>query len=174
VGLVDDVINGVVIKSVVFGWMANWIAVFEGYDAIPTSEGISLATTPHGGEYRPGSTGIGFRVDRHLFRSLGAMGTLKKLELAVGIFVALGLTAFFMLAMKVSNIAELGEDKGYKITARFENIGGLKVRAPVTLGGVRIGRVAVSTWTCAATKRWSPCPSNPNTISCRRIPTPAS
>ncbi len=70
------------------------------------------------------------------------MGTLKKLELAVGIFVALGLAAFFMLAMKVSNIAELGEDKGYKITARFENIGGLKVRAPVTLGGVRIGRVA--------------------------------
>ncbi len=70
------------------------------------------------------------------------MGTLKKLELAVGVFVALGLAAFFMLAMKVSNIAELGEDKGYKITARFENIGGLKVRAPVTLGGVRIGRVA--------------------------------
>jgi phospholipid/cholesterol/gamma-HCH transport system permease protein len=45
VELVDDVMNGVVIKSVVFGWVANWIAVFEGYDAIPTSEGISLATT---------------------------------------------------------------------------------------------------------------------------------
>ena len=70
------------------------------------------------------------------------MGNFKKLELAVGAFVALGLAAFFMLAMKVSNIAELGEDKGYKVTARFENIGGLKVRAPVTLGGVRIGRVA--------------------------------
>ncbi|HHW78565.1 MAG TPA: outer membrane lipid asymmetry maintenance protein MlaD [Xanthomonadaceae bacterium] len=69
------------------------------------------------------------------------MVTLKKLELAVGVFVALGLAAFFMLAMKVSNIAELGEDKGYKVIARFENIGGLKVRAPVTLGGVRIGRV---------------------------------
>ncbi|HRD66954.1 MAG TPA: outer membrane lipid asymmetry maintenance protein MlaD [Candidatus Competibacter sp.] len=70
------------------------------------------------------------------------MVTLKKLELAVGVFVALGLAAFFMLAMKVSNIAELGEDKGYKVTARFENIGGLKIRAPVTLGGVRIGRVS--------------------------------
>ena len=70
------------------------------------------------------------------------MGNFKKLELAVGVFVALGLAAFFMLAMKVSNIAELSEDKGYKITARFQNIGGLKVRAPVTLGGVRIGRVA--------------------------------
>ena len=70
------------------------------------------------------------------------MGNLKTMELAVGAFVALGLAAFFMLAMKVSNIADLGEDKGYKVTARFENIGGLKVRAPVTLGGVRIGRVA--------------------------------
>lgn len=69
------------------------------------------------------------------------MGASKKLELAVGVFVALGVAAFFMLAMKVSNIAELGEDKGYKITARFENIGGLKIRAPVTMAGVRIGRV---------------------------------
>lgn len=70
------------------------------------------------------------------------MVAIKKLELAVGVFVALGLAAFFMLAMKVSNIAELGEDKGYKVTARFESIGGLKIRAPVTLAGVRIGRVA--------------------------------
>ena len=65
----------------------------------------------------------------------------KNLELAVGLFVALGLVAFFLLAIKVSDIASIGEDKGYRVTARFENIGGLKVRAPVTLGGVRIGRV---------------------------------
>lgn len=70
------------------------------------------------------------------------MVAIKKLELAVGVFVALGLVAFFMLAMKVSNIAELGEDKGYKVIARFESIGGLKIRAPVSLAGVRIGRVA--------------------------------
>ncbi|MFO1372162.1 MAG: outer membrane lipid asymmetry maintenance protein MlaD [Candidatus Competibacteraceae bacterium] len=65
----------------------------------------------------------------------------KNLELAVGLFVALGLAAFLMLALKVSDIASIGDDKGYRITAHFENIGGLKVRAPVTLGGVRIGRV---------------------------------
>jgi phospholipid/cholesterol/gamma-HCH transport system permease protein len=41
----EDIINGVVIKSIVFGWVANWIAVFEGYDTLPTSEGISRATT---------------------------------------------------------------------------------------------------------------------------------
>ncbi|WP_303901867.1 lipid asymmetry maintenance ABC transporter permease subunit MlaE [Thiohalomonas denitrificans] len=40
----DDIINGV-IKSLAFGFVASWIAVFEGYDAVPTSEGVSRATT---------------------------------------------------------------------------------------------------------------------------------
>jgi phospholipid/cholesterol/gamma-HCH transport system permease protein len=44
VDLHEDVFNGV-IKSVVFGFVASWIAVFEGYDAVPTSEGVSRATT---------------------------------------------------------------------------------------------------------------------------------
>jgi phospholipid/cholesterol/gamma-HCH transport system permease protein len=45
VDLREDVVNGVIIKSVTFGLVANWIAVFEGYDAVPNSEGISRATT---------------------------------------------------------------------------------------------------------------------------------
>ncbi len=40
----DDIMNGV-IKSIAFGWVVTWIAVFEGYDAVPTSEGVSRATT---------------------------------------------------------------------------------------------------------------------------------
>ncbi len=40
----DDIINGV-IKSIVFGFTVTWIALFEGYDSIPTSEGVSRATT---------------------------------------------------------------------------------------------------------------------------------
>ena len=40
----DDILNGV-IKSIVFGVVVTWIAVFEGYDATPTSEGVSRATT---------------------------------------------------------------------------------------------------------------------------------
>jgi phospholipid/cholesterol/gamma-HCH transport system permease protein len=44
VDLYDDVMNGV-IKSVVFGFVVTWIAVFEGYDTVPTSEGVSRATT---------------------------------------------------------------------------------------------------------------------------------
>ena len=44
VDLHEDVYNGV-IKSLVFGVVVSWIAVFEGYDAVPTSEGVSRATT---------------------------------------------------------------------------------------------------------------------------------
>lgn len=65
----------------------------------------------------------------------------KNLELMVGLFIILGLAAFLLLALKVSDLTSLGNDQGYRITARFENIGGLKARAPVTLAGVRIGRV---------------------------------
>ena len=45
VEFVEDIVNGVLIKSLVFGFLVTWIAVFEGYDAIPTSEGVSAATT---------------------------------------------------------------------------------------------------------------------------------
>ncbi len=44
VGFYDDILNGI-IKTIVFGFVASWIAVFEGYDAVPTSEGVSRATT---------------------------------------------------------------------------------------------------------------------------------
>jgi phospholipid/cholesterol/gamma-HCH transport system substrate-binding protein len=57
------------------------------------------------------------------------------------VFVALGIAAMFMLAMQVSNLGTLGSSDGYIITAGFENVGGLKVRAPVTVSGVRVGRV---------------------------------
>ncbi len=68
--------------------------------------------------------------------------TSKGLEIGVGLFVALGLAALLMLAMKVSNLSESSGDDGYELTARFDNIGGLKVRSPVTMAGVRIGRVS--------------------------------
>jgi phospholipid/cholesterol/gamma-HCH transport system permease protein len=45
VELGDDIVNGVIVKSFVFGVLVTWIAVFEGYDAVPTSEGVSAATT---------------------------------------------------------------------------------------------------------------------------------
>ncbi len=65
----------------------------------------------------------------------------QKVEIAVGIFVVLGLAALVMLAMKVSNLSALSGNAGYYLTARFDNIGGLKVRSPVNMAGVRIGQV---------------------------------
>lgn len=65
----------------------------------------------------------------------------RTIEIWVGIFVALGFVALVMLAMQVSNLSSLYADEGYIITAEFENVGGLKVRSPVKMGGVRIGRI---------------------------------
>lgn len=66
----------------------------------------------------------------------------RTVEIWVGIFVALGCVALLILAMKVSNLSSLYTDAGYEITARFRNVGGLKVRSPVKMAGVRIGRVS--------------------------------
>jgi phospholipid/cholesterol/gamma-HCH transport system substrate-binding protein len=64
------------------------------------------------------------------------------LELWVGLFVAAGLLALAMLAFKVANLTTADVANGYQIKARFDNIGGLKVKSAVTMAGVRIGRVA--------------------------------
>ncbi len=65
----------------------------------------------------------------------------RLVEVAVGAFMAAGLVALFFLAMQVSNLASITTSDGYEVTARFDNIGGLKVRSPVSMAGVRIGRV---------------------------------
>ncbi|MCO6441475.1 MAG: outer membrane lipid asymmetry maintenance protein MlaD [Nitrococcus mobilis] len=65
----------------------------------------------------------------------------RLLETGVGLFVLLGLGALLILALKVSNISAFQQTQGYDVIAQFQNIGGLKVRAPVTLAGVPVGRV---------------------------------
>lgn len=67
--------------------------------------------------------------------------TTRMTEIWVGLFIAGGLAALFMLAMKVSNLSAYNDDDGYLLTARFEDASGLKERSPVTMAGVRIGRV---------------------------------
>ncbi|KPJ93825.1 MAG: outer membrane lipid asymmetry maintenance protein MlaD [Gammaproteobacteria bacterium SG8_11] len=66
----------------------------------------------------------------------------KMVQMWVGIFVAIGIASLFMLAMKVSNISAFADTEGYELTLNFSNIGGLKVRSPVTMAGVVIGRVS--------------------------------
>jgi phospholipid/cholesterol/gamma-HCH transport system substrate-binding protein len=69
------------------------------------------------------------------------MAPTRTVEILVGAFMALGFVALFFLAMKVSNLSAAAGGDGYLLTARFENIGSLKVRSPVTMAGVRLGRV---------------------------------
>jgi len=63
------------------------------------------------------------------------------IEIGVGIFVAIGLAALLILSLQVSNLTLLENGPSYRVTARFENISGLKERAPVSVAGVRIGEV---------------------------------
>lgn len=67
---------------------------------------------------------------------------MRTLELGVGTFMAVGLVALFFLSLQVSNLSSLSTDKGYRVEVRFDNIGGLKVKAPVKMAGVLIGRVS--------------------------------
>ena len=63
------------------------------------------------------------------------------IDLWVGFFVALGLAALLFLALKVGNLSSTDVGETYSLQARFDNIGGLKVRAPVKSAGVVVGRV---------------------------------
>ena len=65
----------------------------------------------------------------------------KALDLWVGVFVAMGLGALLFLALKVGNLASFSAAEAYLIKANFDNIGGLKKRAPVKSAGVVVGRV---------------------------------
>jgi len=69
------------------------------------------------------------------------MMTRKTLEVWVGVFVAIGLGALLFLALKVGNLASFSAAETYLIKANFDNIGGLKKRAPVKSAGVVVGRV---------------------------------
>lgn len=65
----------------------------------------------------------------------------RTVEIWVGLFVVAGFAALFMLAMKVSNLSAYTDDSGFEISATFEDASGLKVRSPVTMAGVTLGRV---------------------------------
>ena len=65
----------------------------------------------------------------------------SKNDLWVGLFVVLGGAAILFLALKSANLLTLNFDSSYQVTAKFDNIGGLKPRAAVKSAGVVIGRV---------------------------------
>lgn len=66
----------------------------------------------------------------------------KSIEIFVGLFVALGAVGLLFLALKAANLGSFsGGGDTYTLTAKFDNIGGLKARAPVRSAGVSVGRV---------------------------------
>lgn len=65
----------------------------------------------------------------------------KSIDFWVGLFVVIGALALLFLAMKVGNMSSLSFNKNYSVITKFDNIGGLKPRAPVKSAGVVVGRV---------------------------------
>lgn len=66
----------------------------------------------------------------------------KLLDIWVGFFVVIGFVALLFLALRVGNLSSANFAETYQLTARFDNIGGLKVRGPVKSAGVVVGRVS--------------------------------
>ncbi|HXQ64874.1 MAG TPA: outer membrane lipid asymmetry maintenance protein MlaD [Steroidobacteraceae bacterium] len=62
-------------------------------------------------------------------------------EIGTGLFALLGFAALFFLVTQITNRSIAWNEQSYRLTARFDNVGGLKVGAPVSMGGVTIGRV---------------------------------
>lgn len=65
----------------------------------------------------------------------------RSVELGTGLFVLLGMAALFFLVTQTAGTEGFSSNDGYKVSARFENVGSLKNRAPVAMSGVTIGRV---------------------------------
>ena len=66
----------------------------------------------------------------------------RLLDLWVGFFVAVGFAGVLFLALRVGNLSSANFAETYQLSARFDNIGGLKVRGPVKSAGVVVGRVS--------------------------------
>lgn len=65
----------------------------------------------------------------------------RTIEISTGFFIILGFASLFFLATQTTNIQAYSGNSGYTVTASFTNVGGLKVRAPVTMAGVHVGQV---------------------------------
>lgn len=70
----------------------------------------------------------------------------RSVELGTGLFVLLGLAALFFLVTQTTGSNAFSDSDAYTVTARFENVGSLKNRAPVAMSGVTIGRVTSVTF----------------------------
>lgn len=73
------------------------------------------------------------------------MQQIRKLELWVGSFVLAGFVALLVLVFKVADVQSIGGNESYTLQAHFDNVGGLKVRSPIKVGGVTVGKITAIT-----------------------------
>ena len=65
----------------------------------------------------------------------------RAVEFGTGLFIFLGIVALFFLTLRVTSFDSYDGEKGYSLSARFDHVGSLKLKSPVAIGGVTIGRV---------------------------------
>ncbi len=98
----------------------------------------------------------------------------RAIELGTGLFVLLGFAALFFLVTQITS-REFGLGSGgYRLTATFEQVGGLKPGAPVSMSGVTSAASSRSPTTSTSTARWSCCASIRSTTRFRMTATRAS
>ena len=136
-------INEGIVKSCIFGVACSLIAVYEGYNADADGGGRRARDDAHGGDLGGGRAVLGLSAHRSVFVRGIAMRKSSTLNLGAGTFVLLGFAALaFLDHPDHQPRAALGSAGTYDVTAKFDNIGDLKVGAPVSMAGVEIGRVA--------------------------------
>jgi outer membrane lipid asymmetry maintenance protein MlaD len=146
-----DVGNGIV-KSFVFGVICTVVALYQGHETEATPEGVAYATTRTVVISSLGVLAMDFVLTPPTQPTMKRCGGLtaaagskkvnkRNVEILVGLFVLMGMAGLVFLALKAANLASFGARDGYAVTARFDNIGGLKPRSPVRSAGVTVGRV---------------------------------
>lgn len=128
VELGEDVGQGF-IKSLVFALVVTWIALFNGYDAKP-----NFGRDQPGYHADRGSllvSGAGSRLYSDCGHVWVNMMKFNKIEFMVGCFMLAGILAGVLLSLKVAGLTFDDGRDSYTLFARFDNIGGLKVRSPV-------------------------------------------
>jgi len=136
----QDILNGF-LKSFVFGVGGDLDRGFRGIRRTADRRGRVGRDHAHRGDLVARHSRARFRSHRIDVQGTVAMMTRKELDLWVGIFAVVGIGAMLFLSLKVANLASFSSADSYQINAKFENIGGLKVRAPVKSAGVVVGRV---------------------------------
>jgi hypothetical protein len=130
-----------VIKSVFFGVAASLLAVFEGYNCVPTAEGVGRATTRAVVHTSLTVLALNSCSPPGCWEATETMQQTRAVELGTGLVCLYGHPGPVLPDDPGDEFDALFRDEGYDLTARFDQIGTLKVRSPVSISGVQIGRV---------------------------------